>query len=102
MPEVGRFGIYGASVVESFCGGLATAAFLSFLMHICQKEHAAVQYALLTALYALAGSMVSSPSGWFTERLDYAGYFALTALFALPAFAFLGGARQWIDESRTT
>jgi PAT family beta-lactamase induction signal transducer AmpG len=101
-PWVGRIGIYGASIVESFCGGLATAAFLSFLMHICQKEHAAVQYALLTALYALAGSLVSIPSGWFTERLDYAGYFALTALFALPAFVFLGGARQWIEETQET
>ena len=96
FPESGRTGVYAASIVESFCGGLATAAFLSFLMRICQKEHAAVQYALLTAVYALAGSLVAVPSGWFTERLDYAGYFALTAVFALPAFAFLPGARRWI------
>ncbi len=96
FPESGRTGVYAASIVESFCGGLATAAFLSFLMRICQKEHAAVQYALLTAVYALAGSLVAMPSGWFTERLDYAGYFALTAVFGLPAFAFLPGARRWI------
>jgi PAT family beta-lactamase induction signal transducer AmpG len=96
IPELGRSGVYAASIVESFCGGLATAAFLSFLMRICQKEHAAVQYALLTAVYALAGSLVAMPSGWFTERLDYAGYFALTAVFGLPAFAFLPGARRWI------
>ena len=97
-PEAGRVGVYAASIVESFCGGLATAAFLSYLMHICEKEHAAVQYALLTAIYALAGSLVAIPSGWLAEQLGYAGYFALTALFALPAFAFLPGARRWIDE----
>jgi PAT family beta-lactamase induction signal transducer AmpG len=97
-PEAGRTAVYAASIVESFCGGLATAAFLSYLMHICEKEHAAVQYALLTAIYALAGSLVAMPSGWLTERLDYAAYFALTALFALPAFAFLPGARRWIEE----
>ncbi|MBW2496545.1 MAG: MFS transporter [Deltaproteobacteria bacterium] len=97
-PEAGRTAVYAASIVESFCGGLATAAFLSYLMHICEKEHAAVQYALLTAIYALAGSLVAVPSGWLTERLDYAAYFALTALFALPAFAFLPGARRWIEE----
>ncbi len=96
IPELGRSVVYAASIVESFCGGLATAAFLSFLMRICQKEHAAVQYALLTAVYALGGSLFAMPSGWFTERLDYAGYFALTAVFALPAFVFLPGARRWI------
>ncbi len=90
--------IYAASLVESFCGGLATAAFLSYLMHICEKQHAAVQYALLTAIYALAGSAVAVPSGWLTERMDYPAYFALTAAFALPAFFFLPGAARWIDE----
>ncbi len=101
FPEYGRTGVYAASIVESFCGGLATAAFLSFLMRICQKEHAAVQYALLTAVYALAGSLVAMSSGWITDRLDYAGYFALTAVFALPAFAFLPGARRWIGAEPT-
>lgn len=96
-PESGRWGVYAASVVESFCSGLATAAFLSYLMHVCEKEHAAVQYALLTALYALAGSAVSIPSGYLAEHMGYAGYFALTAAFALPAFAFLPGARRWIQ-----
>lgn len=99
FPESGRAGIYAASGIESFCGGLASAAFLSYLMWICDKEHAAVQYALVTALYALAGSLVALPAGWLTERMGYAGYFALTALYALPAFAFLPGARIWLEGS---
>ncbi|MFK7898250.1 MAG: MFS transporter [Myxococcota bacterium] len=98
-PEIGAIPVYAASVVESFCSGLATAAFLSFLMHVCEKEHAAVQYALLTSIYALAGSVVAASSGWFAQELGYAGFFALTAAFALPAFFFLPGARQWIKES---
>jgi PAT family beta-lactamase induction signal transducer AmpG len=97
MPEAGATGVYAASVVESFCGGLATAAFMSFLMRVCEKEHAAVQYALLTALYALAGSAVAMPSGALTERFGYAAYFAVTAAFALPAFAFLPGVRSWLE-----
>ncbi|MEZ4353420.1 MAG: MFS transporter [Myxococcota bacterium] len=98
LPESGRSGVYAASIAESFCGGLATAAFMSYLMHVCEKRHAAVQYATLTALYALAGSLVAVPSGWLAQRLDYAAYFALTAVFALPAFAFLRAAGGWIDE----
>lgn len=93
----GWIGVVSASALESFCGGLASAAFLSYLMRICEKEHAAVQYALVTSLYALAGTLVAAPSGWITERIGYAAYFALTAAFALPAFAFLPGARSWLE-----
>ena len=97
LPEFGRVGVYAAALTESLCGGLASAAFLSYLMNICQREHAAVQYALLTAAYRLPGIPVASMSGFLTERLDYAVYFALTAAMALPAFAFLPRAATRID-----
>jgi PAT family beta-lactamase induction signal transducer AmpG len=96
LPQAGRTAIYAAAFFESLCGWLAGIAFMSFLMRICQKQHAAVQYALLTALYAFAGSLVAMPSGWFADHIGYAAYFALTAAFALPAFCFLPRARGWI------
>lgn len=96
-PETGRVGVYAASVVESFCSGLATAAFLSFLMRICEKQHAAVQYATAYFLASIAGALVSIPSGQLAEWLGYGSYFALTAGLGLPAFAFLPAARRWID-----
>ncbi len=98
FPEAGRAGVYAASVTESFCGGMAGVAFMSFLMRICEKQHAAVQYALLTAIYNLAGSGLKFFSGVMTESLGYAGYFALTGLFALPAFGFLPQARRWLGS----
>ena len=58
----------------------------------------------MTSLYAFAGTLVAAPSGWITEQIGYAAYFALTAAFALPAFAFLRGAQGWIglaDAPRT-
>jgi PAT family beta-lactamase induction signal transducer AmpG len=100
FPESGRVGVYAASLVESLCSGLVSAAFLSYLMRICQREHAAVQYALLTAAYRVLGVPVAAISGFLTERLDYAAYFALTALMALPAFAFLPRAASRIGEER--
>ena len=57
-----------------------------------------MQYALVTAIYALAGSLIAMPSGWVTEQLGYSGYFGLTALYALPAFVFLPRARAWIGD----
>lgn len=98
LPESGKTGIYTASLVESLCSGLAAAGFLSFLMNICDRKHAAVQYAALTGLYALPGIFTSAASGVAVEWIGYGSYFALTAVLALPAFAFLPSARRWIDE----
>ena len=50
--DLPRQSIYVASMIESFTQGLGTAAFLSFLMNLCDKEHAATQYAILSALFA--------------------------------------------------
>ncbi|MFH1143488.1 MAG: MFS transporter [Candidatus Eisenbacteria bacterium] len=90
--------LYGASIFESFSAGLGTAAFLSFLMNICEKEHAAVQYALLSALFGLSRSLAGGVSGWGAERLGYASYFGLTFLLALPAYALLPWVRTWIRD----
>jgi len=96
--EAGRPGIYAASLVESFTGGLGTAAFLSFLMNVCDKDQAATQYALLSAVFNLSGTLVGAVSGLGAERLGYAPYFALTSLLALPAYAFMPWVRGWIRE----
>ncbi len=102
-PETGRAGMYAASLVESFCGGLAVTAFLSFCMRITEKEHAAVQYAVLSALFVLPGKLVGGASGEFTQAHGYAAWFAATAAVALPAFAFLPWARarlSYLAEAR--
>jgi PAT family beta-lactamase induction signal transducer AmpG len=98
LTEPGRMAVYGASLLESFTGGLGTAAFLSLLMHVCEKEHAAVQYALLSALFAFSGNAAGAASGWLTTHLDYGNYFLLTFFMALPAYAFLPGIRPWIQD----
>ena len=99
FPEAGRISVYAASLIESFCSGLAGVAFVSYLMRITQKEHAAVQYALLTGVYALSGTLAGAASGWWVARIGYASYFALTASFALPAFLFMRGACAWLEPA---
>lgn len=94
----GRLGIYAASMLESFTGGLGTAAFLSFLMRACDKEQAATQYALLSALFAVAGSLAGSFGGFAVERWGYADFFALTFLLSFPAYVFLPSVRVWVGE----
>jgi PAT family beta-lactamase induction signal transducer AmpG len=88
-----------ASLVESLCSGLAGVAFVSYLIRITDRDHAAAHYALLSAVYAVSRPIVSAPSGWLTEQLGYANYFALTALLALPAFLFLPAARAFLEST---
>lgn len=94
----GRAAIYAASVAESLCSGVAAVGFMSFLMHICEREHGAVQYAALTSVTFLAGSLAGAFSGVAAEQLGYAGFFAATAVLALPAFALLPAAARWARD----
>ena len=96
--QLGRFGLYGASMFESISGGLGTAAFLAFLMNVCQKEHATVQYAFLSSIFSLTGRLVGGLSGLGAERYGYGNYFAITFLLSMPAYLLLPWVKTWIQE----
>ena len=81
--------ILGAALFESFAHGLGTAAFVAFLMSVCERRYAATQYAVLSALLALSRTLAGAASGAIAENLGYAHYFFLTFLLGLPAFALL-------------
>jgi PAT family beta-lactamase induction signal transducer AmpG len=99
FTDAGRPGIYAASLIESFTAGLGTAAFLAFLMRICDKRQAATQYALLSALFSVPGSFAGSVSGYGVAWLGYGPYFVLTFLLGLPAYALLPWVRRWIEAA---
>jgi len=100
-PDSGKLAVYSAAAIESATSGAVGATFVAYLMTICDKRHAAVEYALLSSLYAAAGALLAGASGWITEATGYAGYFALTAAFAAPAFLFLSRAARWIEPVQT-
>ena len=87
--DAARPAMYGAAIIETFCGGLGTAAFLSFLMAICDRDNAATEYAMLSALFAVSRTFAFAFSGWFAESLGFASYYWLTAALALPGLALL-------------
>jgi len=93
-----RESIYAASLLESFTQGLGTSAFLSFLMNLCEREHAATQYALLSALFALSRDVGGAFSGIAVERFGYGPFFAFTAVVSFPALLLLPLVRSRIRE----
>jgi len=56
-----------AVAAESFCSGLATTAFVAFLMSLCNKRYTATQYALFSSL-AVFGRVYVGPFAGFLAR----------------------------------
>ena len=79
---------------ENIAGGLAGAAFVAYLSSITSREYSAVQYALLSSLTFLVGSLGRAAIGEAIDRIGYAPVFRFTALIGLIAvfFVFL----EWI------
>jgi len=98
----GRWAIYAAAAVENAGYGLGTAAFLSFLMAICDKERAATEYALLTAAFGVTRSLMSSVSGVLAQTMGYGPYFWLTVVLGIPALMMLPMIRGELVADRSS
>jgi PAT family beta-lactamase induction signal transducer AmpG len=86
--DAGRPALYAVSLLESLTQTLATTAQMIFLTRICDKQHAATQFALFTALSGLTRALAGKASGIGAETLGFAGYFFLTFLLSFPAYFF--------------
>lgn len=89
IPAAHQAILYSASAIESFTGGLGTAAFLAFLMAIVRKDRAATEYALLSSVFALSRSVAGWAGGIGAQSMGYANWFLLTFFFAFPALLLL-------------
>lgn len=102
LPLTHELLLYSVSALESFAGGLGTAAFLAFLMAIVRKERAATEYALLSSLFAVSLRLAGFASGFGAQDLGYADYFFLTFFLALPAYLLLPAAGRMLSAIART
>lgn len=79
--------------VENFCGGLGTAAFVAYLMGLCDQRFSATQYALLSSLTAIARTWFAAGSGFAVNWLGWPSFFAVSAVCALPGLWLLARLR---------
>lgn len=79
---------------ENIAGGLAGAAFVAYLSSITSREFSAVQYALLSSLTFLVGSLGRAAIGEAIDNVGYAPVFRFTALLGLVAVGFV--ILEWI------
>jgi len=97
VPLDHRLLMYAVSALESFTGGLGTAAFLAFLMAIVNKQRSATEYALLSSIFALSRSVAGWASGYGAQDMGYAHYFLFTFFLAFPAYLLLPWVRKMLD-----
>lgn len=75
--------------VENLTAAMATSAFVAYIASLCGAAYTATQFALLTSLMSAARIFFASGGGWLAERLDWAWYFAVTTLAAVPGLVVL-------------
>lgn len=75
--------------LENISGGMGTAAFVAYISSLVNKRFTATQYALLSSFSAFGRTWLSTPAGWFAEKLGWEGFFVLSVLLAIPGLVTL-------------
>ncbi len=83
---------------ENISTGLALAAFVAYLSSVVSKKFAAVQYAVLSSLTFLIGSLGRGMAGEMIDSLGYATVFRYVAAVGLLAILFV--LLEWWRASR--
>jgi PAT family beta-lactamase induction signal transducer AmpG len=89
-----------AVAFENVSGGMGTAAFVAFLMALCDHRFTATQYALLSALASFGRVYVGPAAGYATDPkylgLEWATFFFITFVAALPGIFLVWLLREQI------
>ncbi len=81
--------------IENFCGGLGTAAFVAFLMSLCNPRFSATQYALLSSLMAVSRDILVAPAGTLAKATGWPMFFLISIVAALPGLLLLPVFAPW-------
>ena len=81
----GQFWVFATSVsIDNFAYTFAFVILITYMSTLATSRLAASQFALLTSLCALPGSILAGMSGFMIERLGYEMYFVMTSLIGIP------------------
>jgi len=84
--------------IDQLVGGMGTAVFLAFLIALCDHRYTATQFALLSALSAVARVIIGPPAGYLIEMIGWASFFMVTFLIAIPSLVMLYYMRKRIES----
>lgn len=85
--------------MENIAVGIAGAAFVAYLSSVVAKGYSAVQYALLSSLTMLVGTLGRPALGQMIEERGYFDVFLLTT--AIGGFAVVLCLVEWVRQARS-
>ena len=91
-------GLLMVIAVENLSGGMGTAAFVAFLMSLCNQRFTATQYALLSAFASIGRVWVGPLAGVLAEAIGWPTFFVVSTVLALPALGLLWWLRDTVRE----
>lgn len=81
--------------IENFCAGLGTAAFVAFLMNMCNQRYSATQYALLSSFMAVSRDILVAPAGSLAKSTGWPLFFVISIIAAVPGLILLPFFAPW-------
>ncbi len=81
--------------IENIASGMGNAAFIAFMMSLCDKRFTATQYALLTSFMASTRIIAGVPTGLMVQWMGWATFFAATMVAAIPGLLLLPRFAPW-------
>ena len=87
-------GLLMVIAAENLSGGMGTAAFVAFLMSLCNQRFTATQYALLSAFASVGRVWVGPLAGVMAETIGWPSFFIASTVLAVPALLML----WWLRE----
>ena len=79
---------------ESFCSGLGTAVFISYIALLTNIKFTGTQYALLSSFVAIPRTIFTSQTGFLVESIGWEYYFIFCTLIAIPGLILI----RYLDE----
>tara|TARA_R110002096_G_scaffold432240_1_gene648732 strand:+ start:155361 stop:156740 length:1380 start_codon:yes stop_codon:yes gene_type:complete len=74
---------------ENFSTGMGATVLVAYLSLLCNRSFTVTQFALLSALTQFTVKILSSPSGYIVEYIDWFWFFIVTAVLAVPGVLLL-------------
>jgi PAT family beta-lactamase induction signal transducer AmpG len=91
-------GLLMAIASENITSGMGTAAFVAFLMSLCNQRYSATQFAMLSAFATVGRVWVGPLAGVLALSIGWPTFFIVSTVVALPALALLLVLRGPIDR----
>lgn len=86
-------------IIDNLTSGMANAAFLAWLMSLCDLRYSATQYALFSGLFALGRVFVGPIAGWLVHDYGWVNFYIITFFVSFPGLTLLWYLRKDIEQN---